>query len=135
MLQEAKQILMLQRCECELHGSYEEGFNLLQRMKRTACLQAPAPSFREIQWEEEQGESSAQSAQTAQQHPSEQGTGTGKLLVYPELTIAMLALCPEQHPSGRMWSPGSPSFSMVQWTVRESSSVAGLMLMMIPSEE
>ena len=84
-------------CECEIHWSCEEGDALLWRVEDAAWLQAPAPSFSDLQWEEEQGESSAQSAQTAQQYAPEQASGAGKSPRHPAHATAMNALSPQQH--------------------------------------
>ena len=84
-------------CECDVHGSCGEETLLLWKVEGRALLQAPAPSFSELQWEEEQGESSAQSAQTAQQYAPEQASGTGKSPTHPAHAPVMNALCPQQH--------------------------------------
>ena len=67
------------------------------KVEGRAWLQAPAPSFSEIQWEEEQGESSAQSAQTAQRYTPEQATATGAFPTLPAHESAMNAFSPQQH--------------------------------------
>ena len=88
------------------------------RAKGKAWLQAPALIFSELQWEEELGESSAQSAQTAQQHAPELATGTGNLPTHPAHAYAR-AMRKCHHVEGHslrvlaaIWQHSKPSIAL-----------------------